>query len=89
MHTLKHLKPVIEAFENRYSTEFLKIKGITEVKLEGYYNLFDERISGQEAIMTLTPLGFTPKQAKDIYKKYCDLDLIMEMLDNAGSLIFT
>ncbi|MED3789408.1 hypothetical protein P4576_19695 [Peribacillus frigoritolerans] len=56
--------------------------------MEGYYNLFDERISGQEAIMTLTPLGYTPKQAKDIYKKYCDMDLIMEMLDNDGMYDF-
>ena len=72
---------VIEAFENRYSNEFMKIKGMTEGKLEGYYNLYEERIQGQEAIMKLTPLGFTPGQAKDIYNKYDDMDLIMEMID--------
>ncbi|HDR3650352.1 TPA: AAA family ATPase [Bacillus anthracis] len=79
---------VIEAFENRYSIEFLKIKGVTEIKLKEYYQLYKERISGQEAIMALTPLGFTPKQAKDIFKKYGDMDLIMEMLDNAGMYDF-
>ncbi|MFJ5751658.1 AAA family ATPase [Peribacillus frigoritolerans] len=79
---------VIEAFENRYSTEFLKIKGVTETKLDEYFWKFDERISGQEAILALTPLGFTPKQAKDIYKKYGDIELIMEMLDNAGMYDF-
>lgn len=79
---------VIEAFENRYSTEFLKIKGITEQKLTEYYEKFEEKISGQEAIMKLTPLGFTPKQAKDVYKKYGDIDLITELLDNAGMYDF-
>lgn len=84
---IEHFKTpeaVIEAFENKYSTEFMKIKGMTEGKLEGYYELFNERISGQEAIIKLTPLGFTPKQAKDIYNKYKDIEQIMEMLDNAG-----
>ncbi|MDK7419264.1 AAA family ATPase [Bacillus paranthracis] len=79
---------VIEAFENRYSTEFLQIQGMTEEKLENYYDLYEEKISGQEAIMELTPLGFTPKQAKDIYKRYKDMEQIMEMLDNAGMYDF-
>ncbi|HDR7260264.1 TPA: AAA family ATPase [Bacillus paranthracis] len=79
---------VIEAFENRYSTEFMKIKGMTEGKLEGYYRLYEQKIQGQEAIMKLTPLGFTPGQAKDIYMKYKDMELIMEMLDNAGMYDF-
>ncbi|MFS8601541.1 AAA family ATPase [Priestia megaterium] len=88
---VKHFKTpeaVIEAFENKYSTEFLKIKGVTEAKLTEYYDKFEQRISGQEAIMALTPLGFTPKQAKNIYKKYGDMDLIMELLDNAGMYDF-
>src|SRR5699024_8339737 len=79
---------VINAFENKYSNEFLQIKGVTEVKLLGYYDLYEEKISGQEAIMKLTPLGFTPKQAKEIYKKYGEMDLIMEMLEDAGMYDF-
>ncbi|HFJ9299707.1 TPA: AAA family ATPase [Bacillus paranthracis] len=88
---IEHFKTpeaVIEAFENRYSTEFMKIKGMTEGKLEGYYQLYEQKIQGQEAIMKLTPLGFTPGQAKNIYRKYKDMDLIMEMLDSAGMYDF-
>lgn len=84
----KTTEAVIDAFENKYSKEFMKIKGMTEGKLEGYYQLYGEKIQGQEAIMKLTPLGFTPGQAKDIYRKYGDMDLIMEMLDNAGMYDF-
>ena len=88
---IEHFKTpeaVIDAFENRYSIEFMKIKGVTEGKLEKYYKLFEERISGQEAIIKLTPLGFTPKQAKDIFNRYKDMEQIMEMLENAGMYDF-
>lgn len=79
---------VIEAFENKCSKEFMEIKGMTEEKLENYYELFDEKISGQEAIMKLTPLGFTPTQAKSVYNKYKDMELIMKMLEDAGMYDF-
>lgn len=79
---------VIEALESRNSEELMKIKGMSENKLEDYYSSFEEKISGQEAIMALTPLGFTPKQAKSIYKKYGDMEVIMEMLDDAGMYDF-
>ncbi|MET3658590.1 AAA family ATPase [Sporosarcina psychrophila] len=84
----KSASAVIEAFESKDSEEFMKVKGMTKGKLEGYYQLYGEKIQGQEAIMKLTPLGFTPGQAKDIYEKYKDMDLIMEMLDEAGMYDF-
>lgn len=79
---------VIEAFENRDSIELMKVKGMTVGKLEEYYQSYEEKIRGQEAIMKLTPLGFTPNQAKNVYKKYNDMELIMDMLDDAGMYDF-
>lgn len=79
---------VIEAFENEYTNQFMEIKGMTEDKLVDYYYKYEKKISGQEAIMKLTPLGFTPKQAKSIYKRYQDIDKIMEILQDAGMYDF-
>ncbi|MFS8185616.1 helix-hairpin-helix domain-containing protein [Rossellomorea marisflavi] len=70
----KTAEATTEAFENKQTEEFMKIKGITEDKLDSYYKLYEEKILNFEAITKLMPYGFTAKEAVEIYI-YCNKDI--------------